>query len=172
MAHSFSFTSTTEDLLDAHAAHATLSGGVRPVLRIPLLFLGLLWVSVPLWNIVFRTADVGVGSVVMLLPDCAIVWRYLIRPILDRQRIKGDPIRRQDVQLEFGETGITVNTPPAPQFTRPWADMAGAFPCKKGLLIIFTSGVVNWLPKRVFSDGVSMAELQSFISEKTTKARA
>ena len=171
MAYSFSFTCTTEDLLDAQAAHATLTSALRPLFRIPLVILGLLWASGPIWALVLPTVTFSIGGLIMWFAGCAIVWQNLVRPILDRRRIKKDPIKQENVVVEFGDEGITINAPPATQIARPWAEVVDAVSFRKGLLLRFTDGVVNWLPRRVFPDDRTIADLRSLVNERTAKAK-
>lgn len=163
MTSRFSFTSTTQDLVDAHEAHRTLSDPVRPLFRVILLVFGLVLAITPLWVLVVRRATLDWMSVLVGLAGWALVWRELIRPRLQRRRIRRSAPAAQEVVVEFAEQGILIQTGSGPAFTRSWDEVTTAVLCRKGLLVSFTDGIVNWLPSRVCSSRDEMASLQAFI---------
>jgi hypothetical protein len=49
------------------------------------------------------------------------------------------------------------------EFHRSWSEVDNAILCSKGLLLYFTDGICNLLPKRVFPQKKDMLKLHAFI---------
>ncbi len=154
------FTSTTQDLLDAHAAYTSMNDPVRPALRVFFLGFGVLWASAPVWVFVLKTEKPGLHSLIMWLSGCAILWGSLLRPRLERRRIARESLTPQRLDIEFRESGIAMRSTGGEEFERGWKEVESARVCRKGLLLSFADGTVNLLPRRVFSGDDEMAALR------------
>lgn len=171
----FSFTSTTKDLLDAHNAHLTITGGVRPWLRPVLIGLGLLWLGGSLLLLIMSLREgfsFDLPSLVRipvgLFAGSVITWRYWIRPMAIKRQIKCLP-SKQPVVITFYDSRIKVATPGADDVVHKMNDIDWVKPVKKGLLVAFTDGRINWLPIRIFSGVAEMHELAEFIHQRLPK---
>ena len=162
---SFSFTNTTSDLLDAHRAFAAQAVRARLFFRFVAILFGLIWACAPLWIFVFHTTDLTVANLVIWLGGCTIVWRRLIRPFLDRRRIKHIAPAEQEVRVDFAESEVRIVVSGG-EFVRSWGEFERAVACKKGLLISFEDGSVNWIPARAFAGTGEMKSLAMFIDQK------
>jgi hypothetical protein len=160
------YTSTVQDLLDAHSADAKLKSGLGPFLRFILSLLGIFWACGPIWIFVFKTTKFNAGNFAIWLGGCGIVWGFLLRPWLERNNIKESAPPQQDVALEFSETGITVQNSSAGEFHRSWSEVSDAALCNKGLLVYLTDGICHLLPNRVFQQKKDLLELHAFICER------
>ena len=172
MTYRYSFTNTTKDLLDAHDAHTPRARGVRRLLRLFLIMVGLFWVYRPIWLFFTGSPEFDSKKVLMWLGGCAILWVNLIWPLLERRKLKRDTLPELEVIIEFGNDAISIQPSNTPTFVRSYEEVADMVPCKKGMLISFTDDQVNWLPKRVFKNELEMKLLQKFIDIKIRQQKA
>ena len=92
MPYRYSFTNTTKDLLDAHDAHTPRARGVRRLLRLFLILLGLLWFCGPIWLFFTGSPEFDSKKVLTWLIACVILWFNLVRPLLERRKLKRDSL--------------------------------------------------------------------------------
>jgi hypothetical protein len=157
------YTSTVQDLLDAHSADAKIKSGLGPFARFLFSLCGIFWALGPIWVYVFLKTKFTPANFILWLFGCTVVWGFLLRPWFERRRIGRNNPPEQDLVLEFSETGIMAHNSSVGEFHRSWSEVGNAVLCSKGLLLYFTDGICNLLPKRVFSQKKDMLKLHAFI---------
>jgi hypothetical protein len=157
------YTSTIQDLLDGHSADVKLKSGLGPLLRFLFALCGIFWALGPIWVYVFLKTKFTASNCILWLFGCTVVWGFLLRPWFERSRIRRNNSPEQNLVLEFSETGIMAHSSSAGEFNRSWSEVSNAVLCSNGLLLYFTDGFCNLLPKRVFSQKKDMLKLHAFI---------
>jgi hypothetical protein len=99
--------------------------------------------------------------VVWLLLGSAIVWKFLLQPILKRRRIRTTTPPAQSLVLDFTDSGLHVEAEGVGVFERAWAEFVCIEPAEKGVLMVFFDNMVQWLPNRIFQ---TSDERRAFIS--------
>jgi hypothetical protein len=161
MSFSFRFTSTHEDLLDAYAAQQRSRSGMRPWVRACVVGLGLMWLAglVAFAPKAFREGQAW-QPVVWFLLSSVILWKFLLQPILKRRRIRTTTPPAQPLVLDFTDSGLRVAAEGVGVFDRAWVEFVRIEPAEKGVAMVFTDGMVHWLPNRIFRAD----ERQAFIT--------
>ena len=165
MQHHFSFISTTQDLLDAHSAFVTFSTGVRPVFRPFLIGLCLLWTVGPIVSLV-SGEGLEWWKLLIWLSGGLLAWNSVIRPYLQKRKIRLENAAEQPITLDFLNERIHIGVAGIGDFARNWGEVTFIKPCKKGMLLGLSDGSINWIPIRAFRD---KQDLDAFAVEIQTR---
>jgi hypothetical protein len=151
----YEFTSTVEDLLAAEEAErsAVIPGPLRQVIVI----LGAIWLVAGLVALVRQQ---NWQSLIWVGLGIAVVYVFVVRPRIVRDRIKTNNPEQRGVILDFADDCMRLGVSGVGQFTREWDELSGVADAEKGILFYFSDGVKSWLPNRVFA---SEAEREAFL---------
>lgn len=161
---------TSRDLADAHAAATWMDSGLRPLvrvprplLRVPLVVLGLLWASGPLWLIAYpERARWSIGGAALWLAGCWVAWQHLLQPWLERRRIARGGATDEFI-LDADESRIVLTRAGASAPPWRWAVVARACRTRRGILMTTWGGDVLWLPARCFENRLQMRAFDALI---------
>jgi hypothetical protein len=163
--YSIEYTSTCGDLIQGYEAERICRGSRAD--RWVLIILGWGWFILPfvVWLKVFPNvrADKWWQPLIPLILGAGLLWYHVAQPFLRRRRIRANNPSSQKLHLEFMDDGIQVHAEGIGSFKRTWDELAGVVNTKKGLLIYFIDGVVNWLPQRIFQSEEAKRSLFSFL---------
>jgi hypothetical protein len=163
------YTATVQDLLDAHTADMNFKDGFGFLFRLILVLFGIFWACGPIWIFVFKLTEFNIHRLITWLCGCGIVLGFLVRPWIERAKIRKTNPLPADVSLKFDETGITIENSIVGEFHRSWNEVKNTTLCSKGLLIYFTDGICNLLPKRIFPQKKDSLKLHAFIHKSITE---
>ncbi len=148
MEYKFNFTSTHKDLIDSYKAMRNARSGLSSWSRGAILLLGLMWL---LGFIFISPEDVDfTKSLIWFALGLFIVWNIVIKPYLEIKHIKESNEPEQAINLVFTDDYIEAISEEGERFTRKWDEVEAFQGFRKGVLIGFSDGIVNWLPLRVF----------------------
>jgi hypothetical protein len=168
MQRTFAFTSTKDDLIDMHQAMLTITSGARPVFRLFLIGLGLLWTIGPIFFLVFggATFKFEVKGLVSVIFGSLTLWKFLILPYWQKREIIKESSDQQPVVLNFTDDGIRIEAEGVGNLTRTFGEVSSVTPCNKGLALVFSDGTANWIPSRMF---VNSDDIESFTNQLNTR---
>lgn len=163
--YAIEYTSTRSDLIQGYEAEriSHRNRGDRWVLII----LGWGWFILPIvtWLKIFPNvrANHWWQPFIPLILGTVLLWYNVVQPFLRKRRIRVNNPASQKLRLDFLSNGIQIQAEGVGTFKRTWDELAGVVNTKKGLLIYFTDGIVNWLPQRVFQNMEAKRSLFSFL---------
>lgn len=163
--YSIEYISTCDDLIEAYEGER-ISHRSRAD-RWVLIILGWGWFILPfvVWLKVFPNvrADKWWQPFIPLIMGAGLLWYNVIEPFLRKRRIRANNPTSQKLHLEFISDGIQIQAEGIGTFKRTWDEFAAVVNTKKGLLIYFTDGIVNWLPQRVFQNMEAKRSVFTFL---------
>ena len=166
------FTSTREDLVQAFETERRAVSGMRRWVRWLIVAMGCAWL---LGAVAFFTGYLKDRQwwlpFIWLALGVSILWSNVARPFMKRQHIRKTATASQELELEFKDDGIHIEAPGVGVFDRTWEELDGARNCDEGLLVYFTDGTVDWLPRRVFPNDAVKAALHAFLLEQILAAK-
>lgn len=158
----FQFESTHRDLLDAHAASQPLGTGDRLVL----ISLGLFWLGCV---VVFGRRSLKDGTwwkaLLMLGLGITVIWFNLVKPFVERRRIRTEHASTQSVSLMFSDSAIHIESPGLSSLDRTWDELLGFELADKGIAMSFRD-TNNWIPNRAFSSEEQKREFAALLMSK------
>ncbi len=158
--YKYQFTSTVEDLLEAEEAERT-ARSARVPFRWVIALLGVTWLVAGV--LAFDWSNPSWRPVVWLLLGTGVIYYFVVRPYLRRNRIKENNAPEQDLALEFHDDYMKLEVSGVGEFTRKWEELVEFIDARKGVIFYFSDGVVNWVPDRVFADGEERNRFVEFI---------
>ena len=163
-----SFTSTREDLVQAFEAERTAVTGMRRGVRWGIIGMGWMWLlgGVVFWH---HTRQWWLPLIWLAL-GVSILWCNVARPFMKRRHIRKTAAASQELTLEFKDDGIHIEAPGVGTFDRTWEELDGTRNCDEGLLVYFTDGTVDWLPRRVFTNDAVKTALHAFLLKQMFEA--
>jgi hypothetical protein len=156
--YKYRFTSTVEDLLEAEEAER--SAFIRGPFRWAIVVLGLVWLAVGLATLVRQPTW---QPLVWTCLGLGVLYYFVVRPRRRASRITNNNAVRQDLTLEFADSGLNLGVSGVGQFTRQWNELVGITDTDKGILFYFSDGVKNWLPSRVFASDAEKGNFVEFL---------
>ena len=158
--YKYQFTSTVEDLLEAEEAERS-ARFVRAPFRWVIALLGVAWLVAGV--LAFDWSNPTWRPVVWLFLGVGLLYYFVIRPYLQRSRIKENNAPQQNLALEFNDNCIKLGISGVGDFTREWEELVEFTDTRKGIIFYFSDGVVNWIPDRVFFDKEERNKLIEFL---------
>jgi YcxB-like protein len=165
--YSIEFISTREDLVQAFEAERTATSGMRRAVRWCIVGMGWLWLA---GAVCFWTKASRSQLIIWLSLGVAIIWSNVMKPFFKRWRIRTTAPASQKLGVEITEDGIHIEADGGGAFSRTWDELDGVIDCDEGILVYFTDRIVNWLPRRVFTDSKTKAELYSYMRQRLLNA--
>lgn len=158
---SFRFIKTRQDLLDAYDAKRAGRSALRPIYRWGAVGLFSMWLAaaLPAGLRLLREGSF-VQPLAWLLTASAVLYKFSVESHLKRRRIRQAAPPEQPLLLEFGGSGVHIESGSSDISDRTWDEIAAIQAADKGVLIALTDGTAHWLPNRMFHD---MAERQAFV---------
>ena len=167
------FTSTREDLVQAFETERTAVSGMRRWVRWLIVAMGCAWL---LGAAAFFTGHLKDRQwwlpIIWLVLGVSILWSNVVRPFMKRRHIRETAASSQELKLEFTQDGIHIEAPGAGVFDRTWDELDGVRSCDEGMLVYFTDGSVDWLPRRVFPDDATKNALHAFLLQRMEQISA
>lgn len=165
---SIEYTSTWDDLVQAFEADR-ISRRSRAD-RWVLIVFGWGWVMLAIvaWLKVFPQirANPWWQPFLPLAAGAGILWYQVAEPFLRKRQIRANNPASQNLKLVVQSDGIQIQAEGIGTFQRTWDELADAINAKRGVLIHFTDGIVNWLPRRVFQDEQMQERLHAFLVQR------
>jgi hypothetical protein len=110
--------------------------------------------------------------IIWLVLGVSILWSNVVRPFMKRRHIRETAASSQELKLEFTQDGIHIEAPGAGVFDRTWDELDGVRSCDEGMLVYFTDGSVDWMPRRVFPDDATKNALHAFLLQRMEQISA
>lgn len=148
--YTYRFTSTINDLLDAEEADTT-ERTMRRSLRWVVAAIGVAGIVAAIDAL--RSSPYAWEFVVGLVACGYIVYYFAIASYVRRRSIRRNNPLSTDIALQFREDGIEIELVGQGTYTRGWQELLKFAHARKGTLLYFDDGTVNWIPDRVFRDG-------------------
>jgi len=167
------FTSTREDLIQAFDAERTAVSGMRRGVRWIIIGMGWAWLLGAVLSMFYsQKSSNGWQPVVWLLLGVAILWNEVFKPFWKRRHIRNTAPIAQGLLLDFTEDGIRIDAQGVGTFNRNWDELDGTTNCDEGILVYFTDGTVDWLPRRVFPNDATQKALYAYLLQRLFGADA
>ncbi len=130
--------------------------------------LSLLWTIGPIFILLIGGAPFKfeIKGLVSVIVGSLTLWKFLIVPYWQRRKIIRESLDQQPLVLKFLDEGIKIEAEGVGNFTRTWGEISLLNPSSKGLLFVFTDGIVNWIPARMF---VNFDDIKSFARQLETR---
>jgi hypothetical protein len=171
--YSIEFTSTVGDLIDAYEAKRM--SRISRDYRWAYIVMGWGWFTLAIvaWlKVVPRVrADRWWQPLLPLVLGAGLLWYNLVEPIFQKRRIRADNPASQELHLDFESNGIQIQAQGIRNFKRTWDELDGVINARKGVLMFFTDGIVDWLPQRVFQNTAEKDALYSFLCHQLPLAK-
>lgn len=147
--YKYQFTSTVEDLLEAEEAERSARLARAPF-RWAIAVLGVVWFLAGIFS--FEWSNPSWRPLVWLSIGIGIFYYFMISPYKRRNIIRKENAPQQDVVLSFSDDCIKLRIGDVGNFTRQWEEIVEVIDAQKGIVFLFSDGVANWIPNRVFSN--------------------
>lgn len=108
-------------------------------------------------------------AIVWFFLGVGVIYYFVAKPWARRRRIKKSNEPQQDLALEFHDDHIKLAIGGVGDFIRKWGELVEFIDTRKGIIFYFSDGVVNWLPKRVFTDDQERLKFVEFLQTTRTK---
>jgi hypothetical protein len=160
----FSFLSTTQDLVDAYDAQVLRNAPVRGVFRWLLLAFAWLWFLGGGYTLIGGSEPLK--GLFFLLCGGGILWRQSGRRLLDLHRIRASSAPEQQTSVSFSAEGVDVVVADGPSVHKRWEQLLATERTRRGLVFVFNDGV-HWLPRRAFSSEQEIESLVDLLSRNS-----
>ena len=127
------------------------------------IFMGFVWITLPF--IEFDHAKHLWQPVISVLLGLIVLRSFLVKPILERYRIRQNFAVPESVQIEIGNAGIFVSEN-GMNIERPWEQLLGIMPTSEGIVFYWTDKTKNWLPANTLGSEDTIEGITKFIKYK------
>ncbi len=162
----YQFTSTVEDLLDTEEADMIEKTGMRRSLRWFVSFFGLFMV---VCGLIGFARTLGWKYLLVVLSGSILLYSYFIESFVTRRRIRETNDSSQELTLEFNDDYLlteAIGKGTSKRNKREWSELADIKTAKRGVLLYFYDGDLNWLPNRVFMGTAEKAAFAQYIKSR------
>jgi hypothetical protein len=147
------FETTADDRREALAADEAERFQMRPVFRVLMVLLGVIWLAGGVTTLIAERPSWHTGRALLgIFLGSVVLYRLAIQPILLRRKISVDRVDWERVLLDIDDEGLRVTVVGDCSFTRYWEELTKILSHENLINLYFADGDVYTIPDRAFSD--------------------
>jgi hypothetical protein len=161
--YQFKFKSTIDDLLKAERIDRNLKS-FHIVVRILLVLICFLFLGIGVIDIFF--SHINIRALIWICIGLLIFFFLFLLPIINKRIIIKNNMIEVYVSIKFYDDCIKININNVNNYIRNWEELKFIKNSEDGILFFFSDNVINWLPRRVFTDENEKKIFLNFLEDK------
>jgi hypothetical protein len=160
MDYKFKFVSTHKDIVEGFRTVRNAESGMNGWSRGLVLLLGLMW----LLGFIFVAPKASTiwQLLIWLFLGSFIVYKIAVKPYVQIKYIKESNPESQKIEITFTDNHIEAIAENGESFNRSWEELEHFQGFSNGVVFMFSDGIVNWFPLRVFE---SKSHKERFVND-------